>query len=156
MRYEQRVVEERRVLAIRFSQDGKEVVAELDAGRADALAREVALQAAISAANLVTFQIGTDFIVLEKKVATSVATALTIGRLKLDEMAQAERIARDSAIMLRAGSNFGLSNDPRILGVAKTLASWDSTLRRCMPGGVKSEEAFGTPALIQGPAPKPH
>ena len=151
MKYEQKILEAERRLAMRFSQDGKEVHALLDAAAADALARELALQAALVGERMVTVQFGRDFVMLEKRVALDVVAALIKGKLRIEELAEAERIARDSAILLRAGANFGLSNDPRILDAAKSAAAWDSELRRCMPGGVKSEEAFGTPALIQHP-----
>lgn len=152
MKYEQKILEADRRLAIRFSQEHKEVLAVLDAAGADALARELALQAAIIGDDVhATVQFGRDFVMLERGVAAEIAKALIRGKLRLEELEQAERIARDSAILLRAGANFGLSNDPRILDAAKNAAAWDSDLRRCMPGGVKSEEAFGTPALIQQP-----
>lgn len=149
MKYEQKILEAERRIAVRFSQGDKEVCATLDAAGADALARELALQAALVGAGMPTVQFGRDFVTLEKRVALDVVVALIKGKLRLEELEQAERIARDSAILLRAGANFGLSNDPRILDAAKNAAAWDSELRRCMPGGVKSEEAFGTPALIR-------
>lgn len=151
MRYDQKVLESSRRLAIRFSQDAQEVIATLDAAAADALARELALQATLIGDGMVTVQLGRHFITLEKRVATDVAKALIAGKLRLEEIEQAGRIARDSAILYRAGAPFGLSNDPAILDEAKKAAAWDSELRRCMPGGVKSEEAFGTPALIRHP-----
>lgn len=88
---------------------------------------------------------------LEGKVAVEIGAMLRAEGLLADEWAQAERVANDSAILLRAGSNFGLSNDPRILEEAKKLAAWDSDLRRFMPGGVKSSEAFGTPSVMVQP-----
>lgn len=88
---------------------------------------------------------------LEGKTAVDIARLLREQGLLADEFAQAERIADDSAILLRAGSNFALSNDPRIIEEAKKRAAWDTDLRRFMPGGVKSEEAFGTPAVVLHP-----
>lgn len=88
---------------------------------------------------------------MEAAVALRVAAAIREKALLADEFAQAERIAADSAILLRAGSNFALSNDPRIIEEAKKRAAWDTDLRRFMPGGVKSEEAFGTPAVVLHP-----
>jgi len=142
------------VLALRFSQNDKEVCAELDAGAADALARELALQATLIGDDVAaTIQIGRDFVMLEKRVAVEVARGLIVGKLRLEELAQAERIALDTAILYRAGAPLGLSNDARIKDRAKTEAAWNSDLRRFMPGGVKSEEAFGVPGVILGPPP---
>jgi len=100
---------------------------------------------------LLQFQDGAkSFVVqLEGHVAVELAAQLRQQGLLADEWAQAERVAQDSAILLRAGSNFGLSNDPRILAEARKAAAWDSALRRYMPGGVQSEECFGTPTIQQ-------
>lgn len=63
----------------------------------------------------------------------------------------AEQIAVDSAILIRAGVPLGLSNNPKILDMAKTEAESNRDLRRYMPG-IKSEVQFGTPA-IKSPTP---
>ena len=62
---------------------------------------------------------------------------------------EAEKIAFDSALLLRAGANIGLSNNPKILDMAKTEAVHNRDLRRYMPGGVKSTSVVGTPGLIK-------
>jgi hypothetical protein len=157
MNYQQKVLESARRLAIRFSQDGKEAHCEPDAAGADALARELALQATLIGDGApVTVRIGRDFVMLEKRAATAIARALIKGKLRLDELNEAERIARDTAILYRSGAPLGLSNDPAIIDQAKKEAAWDSHLRRCMPGGVKSAEAFGVPAVRRGPPPTTH
>lgn len=84
---------------------------------------------------------------LEGKVAESLGRALVSQGKLADEWAQAERVAMDSAILLRAGANFGLSNNAKILAEAVKEAAWNFDLRRYMPGGVKSSEAFGTPSI---------
>lgn len=86
---------------------------------------------------------------LEGKVAVEIGKTLHREGLLADEFAHADRVAEDSAILLRAGSNFALSNDPRIINEAKKRASWSSRLRRYLPGGVKSQEAFGTPSIVR-------
>lgn len=65
-----------------------------------------------------------------------------------EEHAKALHVAHDAAILQRAGANIGITSDPRILDEAGKLAAWDSDLRRYMPGGVKSQEQFGRPSLI--------
>jgi hypothetical protein len=153
LRYQQRVLEAPPRLAIRFDCDGREVVRELAGSAAvDALAREVALQATLVAADgAVVLNFGSDFVQCDRAIAGEIARHLVAAKLRLEELEQAERIAMDSAILLRAGSHFGLSNDPRILGMAKTEAVHNRDLRRFMAGGVKSKEAFGTPTIIVHP-----
>jgi hypothetical protein len=91
---------------------------------------------------------GKSFVIqLEGRVAVELGAQLRQQGLLADEWAQAERIAADSAVLLRAGANFGLSSDPRILDEARKEAAWNSDLRRYMPGGVRSEECFGTPTV---------
>lgn len=89
---------------------------------------------------------------LEGKVSVDIGKLMQQKGLLADEWAQRERVADDSAILLRAGSNFALSNDPRIIEESKIRAAW-GRIRRYMPGGVKSEEAFGTPRVVKH-APK--
>ena len=85
---------------------------------------------------------------LEGKVAVEIGRMLMQQGRLAEEWACAERIARDSAILLRAGANITLGNHPEILEEAKKLSAWDSDLRRYLPGGVKSREAFGAPTII--------
>lgn len=66
-----------------------------------------------------------------------------------EETAKAPDIARDQAILLRAGAGFGLTDHRKIQSEAAQLAAWDRDLRRYMPGGVKSQEQFGTPTIVR-------
>lgn len=60
----------------------------------------------------------------------------------------AEKIALDSAILLRAGlGHIGLSDNPKILDMARVEAESNRDLRRYMPGGIKSDIQLGTPAV---------
>lgn len=86
--------------------------------------------------------------------ADALARALTIQAREAEELVKALGIAYDSAILLRAGVPLGLSSHPGILAEARQLAAWDSNLRRHMPGGIKSEEQFGRPAIVMHP-PRP-
>lgn len=61
--------------------------------------------------------------------------------------ANVEAIIKDSAILLRVGAGFTLSRHPGVIAEAAKEAAWDSSLRRYLPGGVKSREALGTPAV---------
>lgn len=59
----------------------------------------------------------------------------------------AEQIALDSALLLRAGVPLGLTNNPKILDMARVEAVSNRDLRRAMPGGVKSAEQVGAPSV---------
>lgn len=75
-------------------------------------------------------------------------------KLLCEEYAQAERIARDSAILLRAGARFVLSARNDIQDEAVKLACYDRALRQ-MPL-IKSQERFGCPTFeARPPRPKP-
>jgi hypothetical protein len=81
------------------------------------------------------------------RAADVVAKALlSVSRLA-EEWDDAERLAIDSAILLRAGVGFGLTDHPRIAGEARKEAVSNRQLRRYMPGGVKSREQFGKPSV---------
>jgi hypothetical protein len=88
---------------------------------------------------------------LEAQAAIETAAALLSAGRQAEEWANAESIAADSAILMRSGAPFSLSDHPKIIAEAAKQAAWDSTLRRAMPGGVKSREAFGLPTLKQSP-----
>lgn len=73
---------------------------------------------------------------------------MAAGRLaKLEDPREAERVALDSAVLLRAGVPFGLTSDRRILDMARVEAESNRELRRAMPGGIKGEVQFGTPEV---------
>ena len=91
------------------------------------------------------------YVDLEPALALRVSEALHSCGLLAEEWAKAKRIVLDTAILYRAGAPFGLSNHPAIIDEAKKEAAWNSGIRRCMPGGVKSAEAFGVPAVLRGP-----
>ena len=79
--------------------------------------------------------------------------ALEIGRALIAQGRRAEEIAKaagvilDHAILVRAGVPIGLAVDPRIREEAEKTAVSDSSLRRYMPGGVKSKSSVGAPSV---------
>lgn len=156
LRYEHRVLEgPPPKLAIRFLSEEQDVVLELDSKGVDALAREVALQAAlITEDSLCVVALGRYFIQMQQTAAKQIARWLVQGKLRLEELEQAERIVFDSAILARAGAPFTLSDDPRLKEAMRQEAAWNSDLRRFMPAGVKSEAVFGLPKLVQTPPKK--
>ena len=86
--------------------------------------------------------------------AQALARALMAKALKAEEIAKAAGIIEDSAILMRAGARMSLTNHPQLLDQARVEAAWNSKLRRYMPGGVKSREVFGTPAVIRHDPPE--
>lgn len=89
------------------------------------------------------------FVQLGSTESLEVAKQLAgVGRLA-DEWKNAESIAKDSAILMRAGAPFALSNNPAIVEEAKKQAAWNSDLRRYMEmKGITSQEQFGTPTIV--------
>jgi hypothetical protein len=85
------------------------------------------------------------------EAAGEVARAMLVQARKAEEIAKHELVAMDHAILLRVGAPFGLAFDPRIRAEGEKAAQWDSSLRRYLPGGVKSQEKFGTPTIIRHP-----
>lgn len=83
--------------------------------------------------------------------AESLGSALIAAARQAEEVERAEAVAYDAAILARAGAPFGLTNHPQIQAEAAKLAAWDSRLRRAMPGGVRSKEIMGTPAVTVAP-----
>jgi hypothetical protein len=128
----------------------------MDWSTAQAIARELRALAG-AAIGMVFYKFNLDgspvYIDFDTGTAQALADALYKVSLVAEEEAKAERIALDTAILYRAGAPIGLSNHPAIIDEAKKEAAWNTELRRCMPGGVKSEEAFGTPSVILGTPP---
>lgn len=79
--------------------------------------------------------------------ARELARALLASAARADEVRHAERIANDAALLLRAGIPLGLSSAPQIVARAAHLAAWDRSLRRALPGGVKSAAVVGVPTV---------
>jgi hypothetical protein len=138
--------------------DGK-VAGTMDWSAAQAISRELRALAG-AAVGMVFYKFHVEgrpvYIDFEPGLARALADALYQCSLIAEEHAKAERIALDTAILYRSGAPFGLSNHPAIVDEAKKEAAWNTELRRAMPGGVKSAEAFGTPAVILGSAPTKH
>lgn len=81
--------------------------------------------------------------------AKMIAKAMRIQALRIEEKVKANQIAYDQGILLRKGIPIGLTSNPEIIQEAGKEAAWNSNLRRYLPGGVKSQEAFGAPVIIK-------
>lgn len=89
------------------------------------------------------------------EAAGSVAKAIHTQAKKAEEIAKAEEIIYDQAILTRTGFPIGLSNHPAILQEAMKEAAWNRDLRRYIPParafGIQSQEVFGAPVIRRHP-----
>lgn len=81
--------------------------------------------------------------------ADEIARGLTVKARQAEEEQKALGIAADNALLLRVGVPLGLTSRPDILAESAHIAQYDRDLRRHLPGGVRSQEAFGTPSVIR-------
>lgn len=88
---------------------------------------------------------------MDWRKADELAALLRGQARRCEELEQAEQVAKDSALLLRAGAPFGLTDHPLIKDEARKIAAWDPQLRRALPGGIKSEAQLGTPSIIKHP-----
>lgn len=64
-----------------------------------------------------------------------------------EELANADHVAMDAAILHRSGAPFGLAHAPAIRKEAAKLAQHDEKLRRYMKDGIKSAEVVPAPTI---------
>lgn len=83
------------------------------------------------------------------QAADDLANALKAKARQCEEQEKAEQIIADNAVLLRAGFPLGLTNRFDMMKETIKEAITSRRLRRYMPGGVKSQEVFGTPAVIR-------
>lgn len=86
--------------------------------------------------------------------ALELARAIHNQAKRAEELANADAIATDQAILLRLGVPIGLSDRKDIQQEAQNRAAWDSGLRRYIRGkrargvnGVRSAGVVGTPTI---------
>jgi hypothetical protein len=92
-------------------------------------------------------------VVLPWSAALEVAKEITAQARKIEEVAKANQIVGDQALLIRLGIPLGLSDNPDIKKEALKEAQWDPKLRKYITGsrvkGIPSGEVMGTPSLIQ-------
>ncbi len=95
--------------------------------------------------------IASDRVVLDVPwdVALALAEDITRQARRAEELAKAEQIILDNAVLFRAGVPIGLSNNRDIMAETVKAAQFDPLLRRHMRGGIKSQSIVGTPVLIR-------
>lgn len=69
----------------------------------------------------------------------------------VEEIASASKIAYESAVLIRKGMPFSLTDHPAIAKEAEKEAAWNRDLRRYIPGSVKSQARVGTPKVHRDP-----
>ena len=82
--------------------------------------------------------------------ALDIAHQMIASARKAEEVAKAEGIIFDNAMLIRSGAPFGLSNHPDIISESLKEAAHNTTLRRHMLGGIKSTTIVGTPEVRHG------
>lgn len=97
-------------------------------------------------ANVMVIENGKTVAIWPWHIADVVARAITMKARQAEEIAKAEQIIMDNAIIHRAGLPFGLSNHPKILQETKKEALYNRNLRRYMPN-IKTNELVFTPVI---------
>ena len=82
-------------------------------------------------------------------VALDLSKALNRKARDAEEIAKAESIIFDSALLIRTGAPLGFTDNPDIQKEAAKEAVNNSDLRKYLPGGVKATEQFGRPNIHQ-------
>lgn len=91
--------------------------------------------------------LGKVFLVLPFNVALQLGNDIIGKSKKLEEIAKAEQIAFDNAILQRRGINLGLSDNKDIQELTGKEAAWNSSLRRYIPNTNLRQQAVGTPTV---------
>lgn len=79
--------------------------------------------------------------------ALAIAEAIRTQAKQAEAHAMRDRIIADQAVLMRVGARVGLTGDRAMLREARQKAAWDRTLRRFLPGGVKSQSIVGSPSV---------
>ena len=106
----------------------------------------------------VLFEASSKNLQLTWQAAKDIARALMAASKAAEEYenAQSGTLIRDQAILTRLGARFGLTSNPAIQKEAMNAALYDRDLRRFLPGGIKSQEHVGVPAVIRHKARRPN
>ena len=78
-------------------------------------------------------------------VALVIAQQLYVAAKQAEEWHHRESLVMDSAILLRSGAPFSLTNNPALLDEAKKEAAWNTDLRRYMGNDFRG--IVGTPTF---------
>jgi len=78
--------------------------------------------------------------------ARELARALLTQAVRVDEVAHAQEVVADQALLLRSGAPFALTQVSGLLHEASRLARYDRSLRRALPGVVPVAKV-GVPSI---------
>ncbi len=84
------------------------------------------------------------------EAAKQLSEAIKVQALLSEEYANADKVALDQAMMVRAGFPFGIANNPEIQRLSAHKAQYDDKARQVPLRGVKGKGIVGTPGLIRG------
>lgn len=86
------------------------------------------------------------------QVAANLSIQLFSMAKQIENDLDPDKVIKDQAILMRAGSSIGLTANKLILGSAFQTAQHDRSLRRYMPNaqGIESCEAVGVPTISVG------
>jgi hypothetical protein len=99
-------------------------------------------------------EVGAMALDVERAAALQIAASLHAAGAKAEEQADPQTVADQSAVLIRMGVPFGLSDDAKIQDEAWNAAQWSPELRKAPLVGVPSRERVGVPSLIQTPPRK--
>ena len=80
-------------------------------------------------------------------VALDVGKAIIKKARSAEEIAKAESIIFDQALLIRTGAPLGFTDNPDIQAEAAKEAAHNPQLRKYLRGGVKATEQFGSPTI---------
>ena len=81
--------------------------------------------------------------------ALALAQAIHVQAKKAEELAKADQVIYDQAILLRAGLSIGFATDPAMIAEAGKEAAWNSDLRRYMENNLDQSGTVFPPSVIQ-------
>lgn len=88
---------------------------------------------------------------LDVPTALRISAGLHHAGAVAEEVAKADQVAGDGALMIRMAMPFGITDRKPLQNQAWTDAQWDSRFRRFPLRGVPSQERLGVPTIIQQP-----
>lgn len=100
--------------------------------------------------NVLVIQDGKAVLNIPWSVALALADDIKQKARQAEEIAKAESIILDNAILFRSGMPLGLSDNPDIISETVKAAQHNPLLRRHMTGGIKSQSIVGAPVLKGG------
>lgn len=94
---------------------------------------------------------GKPLLCLDWSAADVLSTALRAAARQAEANAKASSIVLDQAFLVRAGSPFGLTLDPKVISEAKKEAAHNSEIRKMLPHTPdERRDDLGIPSVVKG------